>query len=393
MCRTDGVANPIATTAARGHEREEERAPPPDERARDERAHDQRREARLRERDEQARPDHARGDDDRDQGLQLPLVEDDDDAREDRDDEEAPVHRRVVEDRVDAEERRVRVRDAHAGVPEDVAREPLVQADHREDERHREQLAEEQQHVVPRPRRARERDREQAERQHEEEQLDRALAAGPASRGATARARRRAAPSGQASGPSSRTRPVVPVQPPRERERGRDDDEVERHEQVRLRRPDRHGDPRRSAREHEHGQQPRPAERAAPRAARRRPRRRRPPPRRRRGARPARARPRAPRSRRPTPRARPAATAATARGSSSDQAERADHAAGARPECSVARRRTTTSAFAACPLAGDVEPVDAGLLRRLEAQGRVPARADAQRPRPRAKRQLTCARR
>ena len=88
---------------------------------------------------------------------------------------------------------------------------------------------------------------------------------GPASRAATGRATRRAARAATRPG-RARAPAVAPVQPPGQRERGRGDDEVQRHEQVRVRRPDGHGYPRRRAGEHEHGEQPRPAERAARRS-------------------------------------------------------------------------------------------------------------------------------
>ena len=54
------------------------------------------------------------------------VVERDTSAGEDRDDEEAPVDRRVLEHRVDPVERRVRVSDDHLRVPEDVAGRVLV---------------------------------------------------------------------------------------------------------------------------------------------------------------------------------------------------------------------------------------------------------------------------
>ena len=78
--------------------------------------------------------------DDRDSPQRVAASEQhDDEARDDRDHEEAPVDRRVVEDRVDAVEpptRRVRVVDLHLRVPEDVARLVLDDPDHREHERH-----------------------------------------------------------------------------------------------------------------------------------------------------------------------------------------------------------------------------------------------------------------
>ena len=66
------------------------------------------------------------------------------DAREDRDDEEPPVHRRVPEHGVDAEERRVGVRVDHLRVLEDVTRLVLVEADDREHEPHHDDLDVEQ---------------------------------------------------------------------------------------------------------------------------------------------------------------------------------------------------------------------------------------------------------
>ena len=59
---------------------------------------------------------------------------DQDDRRRHRHHEEAPVHRRIPEDGVDAEERRVRIREDHLRVLEDVAGLVLVDADDRERE-------------------------------------------------------------------------------------------------------------------------------------------------------------------------------------------------------------------------------------------------------------------
>ena len=87
-------------------------------------------EARLREREEAARPTwqrsrrRSRRARRRATPSRMPR-----ERGEDRDDEVAAVDRRIPEDRVDAEERRVRVPDDHLRVPEDVARRPLVEAD------------------------------------------------------------------------------------------------------------------------------------------------------------------------------------------------------------------------------------------------------------------------
>jgi len=98
-----------------------------------------------------------------------------DQAGEDRDHQKASVDGRVPEDRVDAVEGRVRVRDEQLRVPEDVAVLVLVDPDHGEDGRHRGQFRQQAERDEAAPAETGERDREQAEREEEEEQLDRSL--------------------------------------------------------------------------------------------------------------------------------------------------------------------------------------------------------------------------
>ena len=152
------------------------RAPAPDHRSRGDRAGDERGEARLREREQEAEPDRR---DRSDPGRQQPVAhaeQDERQRREDRDDEVAAVDRRVPEDRVDAEERRVGVVDLQLRVPEHLARGPLVEADPGIRERGRDEGAVEGEQGAPVEGQPRDADREQAERQHEGGEEDRALA-------------------------------------------------------------------------------------------------------------------------------------------------------------------------------------------------------------------------
>ena len=64
--------------------------------------------------------------------AERPAADDEHDRRDHREHEKAPVHRRVPEDGVHAEERRIRVRVDHLRVLEDVPRLLLVEADDRE---------------------------------------------------------------------------------------------------------------------------------------------------------------------------------------------------------------------------------------------------------------------
>ena len=161
-----------------------------------------------------------------------------------RDHEEPPVHRRVPEDGVDAEERRVRVRVDHLRVLEDVARLVLVEADDREPSAITVTSRVERAQAERAPRQPRDRDREQRERHVEREQLDRALAARPCSRGAkrrSTRGRRRAA---RRARRSSRDASSPASEIPGEQDRRAEDDDVERHEQLRARAADVHADAR-----------------------------------------------------------------------------------------------------------------------------------------------------
>jgi hypothetical protein len=235
----------------------DDRAAPPRCPRDHERGGDQCGEARLREREQQPDPRDRDGDG---SGVRDPRTcrEDEHETRDDRDDEEAPVDRRVVEDRVDAEERRVRVPDDHLRVPEDVARRVLVDADRGERERHRDQLQREEGHPAAIPREACEQDREQTERKVERDDGDRALTevVRPEQREP-----RPADERGQRPGdPSELARAAVPAQElDHEHERGRRDHQVQRQQEVRLRVADVHRDPGRDAGERGDCHQPRPA--------------------------------------------------------------------------------------------------------------------------------------
>jgi len=233
-------------------------APTPRERRRDHHADRERGEARLRVREEQSDPDRS---DRRGRADQQPAVtaeEHGDEAGEDGDGEEASVDRRVPEDRVDAVERCVGVRDEQLRVPEDVARLVLVDPDSREDDRHRRHLDEQAERDQPAPPEAREHDREQAEWQVEEEQVDRALAhvARPEDREPGPRHE-----SGERPGhrPKLAGAGITLDELPRKQQRGRRDDGVERHQQVRLGRADGYVDACRDTREHEEREHERPA--------------------------------------------------------------------------------------------------------------------------------------
>ena len=242
----------------RCHHRDHRPAPPPGE---DRGEHDpdhERREARLRVREEEPGPDRRDRDGAADQQPPVAPEEHGDEAGEDRHDEEAPVDRGVPEDGVDAVEGRVGVGDEQLRVPEDVTRLVLVDPDRREDERQRGHLDQQAERPEPPPLEPRERDGEQAEGEVEEEQVDRALAqvAGPEDREAGPGDERGERPGGDAQLLPAR---VAAPELPGQEERGGRDDAVERHEQVRLGRPDGDVDPRRDAGQRHEGQEPRPA--------------------------------------------------------------------------------------------------------------------------------------
>ena len=93
----------------------------------------------------------------------------------DRDGQVAAEDRRVVEDRVGAEERAERVRDHQLAVPPDVVAEHLVDADGREGERERDLHAQQARQARPRRRVRDERRQQHAERQRVERDRLRAL--------------------------------------------------------------------------------------------------------------------------------------------------------------------------------------------------------------------------
>jgi len=242
----------------RGHDSKRKPAAAPGE---DRQEHDpdgERGEARLRVGEVEPGPDQCDRGRRAEQHAQLTHEQHDHEQREDRDHEEAPVDRRVPEDRVDAEERRVGVRDEQLRVPEHVARLVLVDPDRREDSRHRRQLDEQAKCDQARPRQARERNREQAEREVEEQQLDRALTnvLRPEHRDPAPADERRERPGDRAELLSA---PVAAPELPREQERRGRDDEVHRHEQVGLGRADVDVDPGGDARERREREQVRPA--------------------------------------------------------------------------------------------------------------------------------------
>jgi len=187
-------------------------------------------------------------------------VDDEHEARQDRDSEEAAVDRRVPEGGIDPVERRVSVADAHLRVPEDVAGLVLVDAEQREGNGHCTQLHPERCEPVAAPGQPRERHREQREGQVEGEQLDRALAqilapgeAEPAPEDECCQRERHRAELSIPDG--SRITPELP----RERERRGGHDAVHRHQQVRIGRADLDRNPRRYARERGEREQPGPA--------------------------------------------------------------------------------------------------------------------------------------
>jgi len=242
----------------RRHRGEHQPSPAPGEDHGQDHTGHERGEARLGVGEVEADPD--RGDRHRgaDQEPPVAFEEDDDQAGKDRDDQEAPVDRRVPEDRVDAVERRVGVADLDLRVPEDVVRLVLVEPDGSEHERQRGQLHEQGERPKPVPREPRQRDGKQAEREVEEEQVDGALAqvAGPENREPDPGGERGERPRGDAELPHAR---VTAPQLPGEQERGRGHDAVHRHEQVRLGRADGDVDPCGDARERHERQEPRPA--------------------------------------------------------------------------------------------------------------------------------------
>ena len=259
----DGIAH-VAGACHRGEEDhrgergEQHRTPLPDEARGDQGTGRKRDEARLREREQEPDPHRSdrrgRSEDDPERAR----VQRDHQDRQHRDHQEAPVDRRVPEQRVDPVERRVDVPDEHLRVPEDVAVDPLLDPDRGEDDRHQGQLGVQGEHPAAAPVETGERNGEQAEGEVEGEELDRALA------NVLAPGEREAAPRDE-GGERQRdraelARPRVAAQElPGQRERRGGDHRVERHEQVRLGRPDGHRDPRGDAGERRQGQQPRPA--------------------------------------------------------------------------------------------------------------------------------------
>ena len=181
----------------------------------------------------------------------------DDEAREDRDDEEPPVDRRVVEDGVDAVEpaaRRVGVVDAHLRVPEDVARLVLDDPDHGEHERHHRELDVERR--APRRATRAARARRRAARTAGRRRAARSRpGARPSTRGSTRPPTRRTARAATRAA-RARASAAVAEQLPGERERRDGDDAVERQQQVRLRRADVHRDARGHAGERRDREQP-----------------------------------------------------------------------------------------------------------------------------------------
>ena len=241
------VAGEVVANARRGQgagaddhgrdDREHDPASSPSEHRGEHDARGERGEARLRVREVEPGPDER----DRSRGAEQPAPvapeQHDDEQREDRDDQEAPVDGRVPEDRVDPVEGRVGVRDEQLLVPEQVARLVLVDPDRREEGGHRRHLDEQPERDQPAPPQASERDREEAEREVEEEQLDRALAdvLRPDHREAAPADERRQRPRDRAELASAR---VALPELPGQQERRRRDDAVHRHEQVRLGRAD-----------------------------------------------------------------------------------------------------------------------------------------------------------
>jgi len=246
------------TDHQRGSNRERDPAAAPGEDREEHDADRERGEARLRVREVEAGPDHCDRGGCAEQHAQLAHEQHDHQQREDRDDEEAAVDGRVPEDGVDAEERRVRVRDEQLRVPEHVARLVLVDPDRREDDGHRRQLDEQTERDQSRPHEPGEHDREQAERQVEEEELDRSLphVLRPEHRDPAPADERRERPGDDSQ--LLHALVALPELPRKEERRGRDD-EVHRHEQVGLGRADVDVDPGGDARERCERKQVRPA--------------------------------------------------------------------------------------------------------------------------------------
>ena len=194
--RICGTARITASVTAPSADERQRRLPAPRDGDRDDDSRCERDEARLGERDEEPEP---RGADDGVEPCDPPAADAaEEDARErgeDRDREVAPVDRRVPEDGVDAEERRIRVEHLDARVPEDVAGEPLVPADGGERERRRDEPAPEPRQPAAAPGEPGEADREQAEREDERAEEDRAATHvdGPEERERRSRARTRRA--------------------------------------------------------------------------------------------------------------------------------------------------------------------------------------------------------
>ena len=239
----------------REHDRDE-RAPAPGDERRADHDDEQRGEARLRVGDQEPEPRHderAGGDE---RPAERPAAEDEHDRRDHREHEEPPVHRRIPEHGVDAEEGRVRVRVDHLRVLEDVPRLVLVEADDRERERHHREHRVQRPQAEPAPRQPREREREQRERDVEREQLDRAFVhvLAPGKRQAGPADERRERPRCEAELPHAA---VTLDELPREEDRRTEDDDVERHEELRARAADVHPDPQRHAREREQRVEPR----------------------------------------------------------------------------------------------------------------------------------------
>jgi len=228
----------------RRYRRDRDPAPAPGEDRGEHDADDERREARLRVGEEESRPDRRDRDGAADQQAPVAAEEDGDEAGKDRDDEEAPVDRRIPKDGVDAVERRVGVADLDLRIPEDVPRLVLVDPDRREHERHRRHLGEQHERPEPVPFEPGERDGQQAEGKVEEEQVDRPLpqVAGPEDRETRPGSKGGERPGDHGELPRDcRTRSVPQV--PGKQEGGRGDHPVERHEQVRLGRADSDVDP------------------------------------------------------------------------------------------------------------------------------------------------------
>ena len=160
----------------------------------------------------------------------------DDDADEDHDHEEAPVDRQAPEQRVDTEERLVRVPDGRLRPRRRGAPRARRGRRREEDAHYRGQLRVEERHEPRTPRQTGEREREQPERQVEEQQLHRALLEidRPRERKRPLQATKRASGSATSRARAS-ARHAFTQLPGQQRARRRNDD-VERDQQIRLRR-------------------------------------------------------------------------------------------------------------------------------------------------------------